>query len=146
LEQVAVVARQLDHLAIFVQAKPIRDHVDVLLGVLKHGIRVRRKIGVLIVKNLRRTDVLLKLHQEALIAYVDVLRVEGFHLVQLARLDHLVAGWGHTQVNKRVMQFGATKAAARCVTQHISRHYYCLPAIYSRYPRFELSVCGLTGA
>ena len=65
LQQVAVVARDLDHEAVLPEAEPLRDHVRVAAHVLDPAVGVRGEVGVLGEDRLR-ADVLLELHQEAL--------------------------------------------------------------------------------
>ena len=58
-----------------------------------------------------RGDVLLELHQQALLADVDVERVEGLHAVQVARVEERLAQGRHPEVDEGVVQVGVAEAA-----------------------------------
>ena len=64
LQQIAVVARQLDHQAVRPEPEPLRDHLAVGLGVRDPAGRVGGEVGVL-AEDVLRAHVLLELHQEA---------------------------------------------------------------------------------
>ena len=75
LQQVAVVAGDLHHEAVPVEAEALDRHLDVAARVLDPGVRVRGEVGVL------REDVLaghelLELHEQAALADLRVQRVE----------------------------------------------------------------------
>ena len=82
LQEVAVVARQLDHLARRAVAEPVDHLVGVGAGVLHPAVGERREVGVL-GEDVLGADVLLQLHEPALAADVDVERVERLHRVDL---------------------------------------------------------------
>ena len=81
LQEVSVVAPDLRDQAVGTKMEALRRHVDIALCVRDPAVRVRREVSVL-AENGLRGNVFLELHQEALLADVDVQRVERFHLVE----------------------------------------------------------------
>src|SRR5207245_8040658 len=57
-------------------------------------------------------DVLLQLHEQALIADVHAQRVKRLHLVELVRVEIALAQRRHTQIDERARERRATVAAA----------------------------------
>jgi hypothetical protein len=82
LEQVAVVARQLDDEALLVQPEPVYDVRHVLRRVLDERVRVRGEVRVLREDRLR-SHVLGQLDEQAIVADAHVQRVERLHPVEL---------------------------------------------------------------
>ncbi len=66
-----------------------------------------------VAENIIRADLLLKLHQKALIADVHMQWGEEFHPVQLVGADHVVADGGCPQINERVLQGCAAESTTR---------------------------------
>jgi hypothetical protein len=75
LQQVAVVARQLNHEAFAVDAEELLHAACIMARMLHPRLRVRGEIRVLR-KDLRGTHELLQLHQPTALAYERVQRVE----------------------------------------------------------------------
>ena len=90
LEQVTVVAAELDDQAPRVQGQALADRVRVPARVADPTVGIRREVRV-VGEDVGRGDVLLQLHEQALLADVDVERVEGLHLVQVARVEERLA-------------------------------------------------------
>ena len=90
LQQVAVVAGQLDDQALGAQPEPLGGQVGVVAGVAHPGVGVGREVGVLGEDRLRG-HVPLQLHQPALLADVGPQRVERLHLVELVGGEEALA-------------------------------------------------------
>ena len=78
LEQVAVVAGQLHHLAVRAQPEALDHRLHVIAGVGDPGIRIGGEVRVLREDLLRRHQ-LLELYQQALLADPNMQRIEGLH-------------------------------------------------------------------
>jgi hypothetical protein len=110
LEQVAVVAGQLDGQAVGRELQPLGDPLDVVATVGEPRVRVRREVRVL-GEDVLGSDVLLELHQEALLADVDPQGIERLHGVDPAGLDVALAQRRHAQVDEGVSQVRTAEAA-----------------------------------
>ena len=104
LQQIAVVAGQLDHEAVLAEPQPAAHDLAVRLGVGEHRVGEGREIGV-VVEDFPRADVLFELDQEALLADADVQRIERLHLVQLVPGGH---GAGTRATSRDRRRYGAT--------------------------------------
>src|SRR5690606_1147716 len=111
LQEVTVVAGELDDEALRAEAETRGDRLDVAAGMLEPGVRVGGKIGVL-GEDLRRFDVLLKLHEEAAFADLDDERVEGFGRFQAIGRDEALAGRRQSEIHD-LLQLAAAESAAR---------------------------------
>ena len=103
LEQVAVVAGQLDHLAVLPQPEALDHGGHVVARVGDPGIRIGREVCVLGEDRLRRHQ-LLELYEQALLADPHVQRIEGLHRPQLLQGDVALAQRRHAEVDERVAQ------------------------------------------
>ena len=110
LEEVAVVARQLDHVARRAVAEPVDHLVGVRAGVLHPAVGERREVGVL-GEDVLGADVLLQLHEPAAAADVHVERVEGLHRVGLVRPQVALTEGRHAEVDDGVPQGRAAEPA-----------------------------------
>ncbi len=110
LQQVAVVARELDDQAVRAEAQPLRDRLAVALGVRNPGGRVGGEVGVL-PEDVLGADVLLELHQEALPAHQRMQRKVGLHGVELLADEKALAQRRHAEVDERALEAGAAQAA-----------------------------------
>ena len=99
LQQVAVVAGDLHHLAAGPSLQRLDRHLGVAPRMLDPAGRVGREVGVL-GEDLLRRDELLQLHQEALVADVGVQRIERLHLVQLLGRDVRLAQRRHAEIDE----------------------------------------------
>ena len=118
LEQIPVVAGQLDHLVIDPEAPP-RDH---LLGVGARvrdpAVRIRREIGV-VGKNRLGLHVFLKLHEKAVVTDEHMQRVERLHAVQLVGAQEAFTQGRHPEIHERMTERRvAMPAAARAGARH----------------------------
>ena len=113
LQEVSVVARQLDDQAVGAEPEPLRDHRDVVPRVLDPAIGVGREIGVF-GEDLLGRDVLLELSQEASVADVDVQRIERLGAIQLARSSRSSRRAVTSPGRPGETQAGVAEATARC--------------------------------
>src|SRR5262245_2374140 len=112
LQQVAVVARDLDHPRGGTQTEPACHLVAVAPRVLDPAVRVRRKVCV-VGEDLLRRYVFLELHEEALGAHPGMQWVEPLQLVELLRLHMRLARRRHSEVDKRRLERSPTESATR---------------------------------
>ena len=110
LEQVPVVARQLDHGAAGVEAESLHGHVHVAARVLDPGVRVRREVRVLL-EDVRRGHELLELHEEAALTDLRVERVERLLRGEALGGHIALAERRHAEVHERVPQRAGAEAA-----------------------------------
>ena len=78
---------------------------------LSHESEIGRKISV-VAKNILRTLVFLQLHQQALLANIDMKRIVSLATVQIGSRRISLAKWRHPQIDKRPLQTAAAKAAS----------------------------------
>ena len=112
LQQIPIVARDFDHMAITTQPETIYHGLRVQAGVLDPAIRERRKVWV-VAKNVLRTHIGFKLDEIAFAADADVERIEWLHLVETLGRDVTFAQRGHAEVHHRVSQGRAAESANR---------------------------------
>ena len=110
LQQVAVVARDLDHEARGAESEARHHRLGIGLGVREPRVRVGGEVGVVAEDLLRRLE-LLQLHQEALLAHPGVQRIEALHAVEVSRLEVRVRGRRHAEIGKGQLERGAAEAA-----------------------------------
>ena len=113
LEQVTVVARELDDVTVGSETPPRNHLVGVAFDVLQPAVGVRREVGVL-GKDLGRADVLFELNEEASLADEDMERVERLHAIELVGSQEGLAKRRHPEIHERVMQRCCAVAAQRC--------------------------------
>ena len=130
-EEIAVVAAELDDEIVGAESQLVDHRPGVATGVLDPARRVRREIGVL-GENLGRAHVLRELDEPTLLARVNAQRVERLHPVELVGPQEALAEWRHAEVDERLRQRRATKAACRAgggdgdvVGQRLDRHGRC---------------------
>ena len=99
LEQVSVVACELDHLVLRAETKPLDHLLGVDPAVLDPAIGVRGKVGV-VAEDVLGAHVGLELDQKTLAADVGVERVERLHLVELVATHVAFAKRRHPQVHE----------------------------------------------
>ena len=114
LQEIPVVARELDDQRLLVEAESGGDHLDVGLGVREPGIGVRREVGV-VPEDVFRAHVLLELHEEALAAHVGVQRIEGLPGVERLRRDVALAQRRKTEIDEGVLEWCTAETARRPV-------------------------------
>ena len=112
LEEVAVVAGQLDDPARARQCEAFDDHLYVAAGVLDPRVGVRGEVGVF-AEDLGRGHVLFELDQQAALADTGHERVEGLALVQPIRGDEALAERRHPEVAHHLAEGARTGAADR---------------------------------
>ena len=105
LQEVAVVAGDLDHEGVLAEAEPVDRGVDEALGVRHPRVAVRREVGV-VAEDVLGRDVRRQLDQQALRADPDVQRVEGLALVELVGREVALARRRHAEVDERVGELG----------------------------------------
>src|SRR5262249_21829573 len=71
LEEIAVVASELDGVMPGAKTEPGGDHVDVAAGVPEPGVGVRREVGILR-EDMVGSDVFLDLHEKAMRAHIGM--------------------------------------------------------------------------
>src|SRR5947207_3133852 len=108
----AVVAGQLHGEAVRAQLQPALDHVAVDARVLDPTRGVGREIGVL-AEDVVGADVLLQLHQEALVANERVQWIVRLHLVELRGGQKALAQRRHAEIDEGVPDRGLAEPAAR---------------------------------
>jgi len=91
LEQIAIVACNLNDMAMATKAKALHNHVRVSLRVLQPRVRVRREVCVLD-EDILWTHVRFELNQETVLTDVNVEWVESLHVVELVRFHMTLAG------------------------------------------------------
>ena len=101
LEQVAVVAGELDDLVLWAEIESLDHSLGVDAAVLDPAIRVRGEVRV-VAEDVLGADVRLELDQETLAADVDVERVERLHLVELVATHVAFAERRHSQIHEGV--------------------------------------------
>ena len=111
LQQVAVVARDLDDQAVGAEAEALDRHRRRSACVRDPGVGVRREVGVLGEDVLRRHE-LLELHQQAVLADLRVERIERLHRVGAVGRHVALAQRRHAEVDERVAQRRRAEAAA----------------------------------
>jgi len=99
LEQVAVVAPELDDEALGPEREPVGDHRDVVLRVLEPRRGERREVGVL-GEDAIGSDVLVELHEEAVGAHPNVKRIERLHSVERVGRHVALAQRRHAQIHE----------------------------------------------
>ncbi len=103
LQQVAVVAGDLEHQAGSAELEALDHGVHVALGVLDPAVRVRAEIGV-VGKDGLAAHVFVQLDQPALIADVGVERIERLHRIELVRAQEALTEGAHAEVHEGVDQ------------------------------------------
>ena len=111
LEQVAVVAAELDHEAVRVQLEPGADRVGVGARMAEPAVGVGREVGI-VGEDVGGRDVLLQLDEQALLTDVDMERIEGLHVVQVAFVEERLAQRRHPEVDERAAQVGVRRSGS----------------------------------
>ncbi len=110
LQEVAVIARQLDGQAVGAEVQALGDLLAVALGVRHPARREGREIGVL-GEDRFRAHILLELHEVAGLADQHVQREVHLHLIDFAGLQEALAGRRHAEVDECVLEPAAAKPA-----------------------------------
>src|SRR5262249_29388918 len=124
-QQIAIIARDLDDLALPVQAKTFDHHFDIGFGMLEPRFRIGGEIGI-VAKNMVGAFKFLELHQEAAFAHINVQRIKALDLIKLRRFQPRLSKGRLTQVYKSMPQYGSTKPTT--VLSHRNNHCF-LPII-----------------
>ena len=111
LQEIAVIACDLDNAAVGAKAEPPDDLVAVRPRVRDPTVRVRREVRVVVEELFGRHD-RLELHEQALPADPHVQRIELLRLVQPIRRHILLAERRQAQIDKRVLETSSAEAAA----------------------------------
>ena len=82
LKQITIVTGDLDNAVLARQPELIDHLIDVATSVIQPGIRERRKVSV-VGEDLLTSDVLLQLHEEAVLADPDSEWIKSFHSIEL---------------------------------------------------------------
>ncbi len=110
LQQVTVVACDLDDEAGGIESEPRQHQLRVTLAVLEPAVRIGRKISIVAEEFLRARN-LVQLYQEAFAADIGVQRVCRFRRLQIFSPDIRVRQRRHAQVAERVRKPRRTKSA-----------------------------------
>ena len=110
LEEIPVVARDLDDEAPGPEAEPLRDRLDVAARMLEPRLGVRREVGVLPEDALRRDDGR-QLDEEARPADEREQRIHRFRPVELVGLEVGVREWRRAEICEHLLQLRAAEAA-----------------------------------
>ncbi len=110
LEQIAVVARELDDEAVAVEAEAVDGRGDRVARVGDPGVGVGGEVGVL-GEDLFGGDEFLKLDEETALAGAGVERIERLHRAEAVGGDVGLTQGRHTQVDEGMAQLGAAEAA-----------------------------------
>src|SRR5262245_15829908 len=103
LQQVTVIAGDLDDLALPGNGEK-RNHLSHIgLGVPQPRIRERREIGV-VAEYVLRTFPFLELNEKALTAHEGLERIEWLHLLQIFRLEIGVRKRRHAEIDEHVLE------------------------------------------
>src|SRR5690606_15131739 len=100
LQQVAIVAGDLDHPALRSEVQPTAHLLDIPLAMGEPGVGEGGEVGVLSAEDVLAGDVLVKLHEEAVLADERVERVEWLHLVELLAGQEALAERRLAEVNE----------------------------------------------
>ena len=110
LQQIAVIARQLDDQAVRPQPEPSCDHLAVCFGVGDPGGRIGGVVGVFSEDGLR-ADILLQLDEEAAPADEHMKREVRLHRVELGVREKALAQWRHPEIDEGVFEPAAAESA-----------------------------------
>jgi hypothetical protein len=83
LQQIAVIARNLDNKFIFIQAESFNHHFNIVLAMFQPAIRIGRKIGISGMENVLCLFELFQLNQQAVFADINVQRIVRLHPVEV---------------------------------------------------------------
>src|SRR5262249_21572408 len=119
LQQVAVVARDLDHPAVRAEAEAPDHELAVLTRMLHPALRIGGEIRVFAEDALRRYE-LLELYEVAALADVGVQRIVGLHRPELLAGDVGLTQGRHAQVDEGVLQRMAAEATGRHARHSVS--------------------------
>ena len=111
LEQVTVIAAELDDEALGPKPEPLLDHPAVAAGMFHPSRREGREIGVL-GEDVRRAHEFRELDQPAMMANPGVQRVIGLGLVELLLGEEALAERRHAEIDEGVLQRRAAMAAS----------------------------------
>src|ERR1700683_1709990 len=120
LEQVAIVAGELDNKAVFVVVEHVNHFVGIGLGVSNPTIRIGREISVFF-ENRLDADVFLQLHQETVVTQQNMQREESLALIKLGSGQESFAQRRHSQIHKSVAQSPSAKPADAHLTTRLGR-------------------------
>ena len=110
LQQVAVVARELDHQAARVEPESLDRHLDVPARVLDPRVGVRGEVRVLAEDRIRR-DELLELHEQADVTHLGMERIERLHRGDAFRRHVALAERRHAEIDERAPKRRGAEAA-----------------------------------
>jgi len=119
LQQVAVIAADLDDSALRPEAQPLGHHLDVSPSVIEPSIRIGRKIRVFR-KDMLRRHILLQLHKQAIAADTGGKGIERLHRIQLILRAIALAQLRHAEIDKLGKRAAAEPAG--CVAIHRVNH------------------------
>jgi hypothetical protein len=108
LQQVAVVARDLDDPGLATQPETADHHRGILFGMAQPGLGIRAEVDIVAEDRLRALE-LVELHQPAVAANVGVQRIEGLTCSRLVRCDEGVGERRHAEIGEGLAQ--------RCLTE-----------------------------
>ena len=115
LQQISVIAAELDDPARRPEAEPLGHRFDVSPRVIEPGIRIGREIGVFR-KDMLRRDVLLELHEKAVAADIGGERIERLHRIELVLCEIALAKRRHAEIDELGKRAAAEPAV--CVVIH----------------------------
>jgi hypothetical protein len=105
LEQITVVASNLDDARIGVQAEALDHHAGIGFGVTQPGLGIRREVGVGVVEQFIGGAEILQLHQAAFAAHEGTQGIEFFRPICLIGTAHRVRNGRHAEIDKRLGQW-----------------------------------------
>ena len=117
LEQVAVVARNLDHQTVRIEREAAARHFAVLGRMRQPIIGVGREVDV-VAEQLLRRHVIVQLHEFAALAHLRTQRIALLVARRVHRLEKCVRGRLHPQIGHRHREPAAARAAARNGAYH----------------------------
>ena len=135
LEQIAVVARDLDDEGVALEAEPVnRSNSRTRRAWVHPGIAVRGEVGVMTEDFVGR-EVGGQLYEQALRADSHVQWVEGLALVELIATQVALAWRRHAEVDERVGQRSTAESAARCAHWRSRRSSSSCPVLIRSWTR-----------
>ena len=111
LEQITVIAAELDDEALGPETEPLLDHFAVAAGMLDPGGGDGREIGIF-GEDMRRAHEFRQLDQPAMVTDPCVQRVIDFRLIELLLGEETLAERRHAKINEGVLQGRAAMAAS----------------------------------
>ena len=110
LQQIAVIAGELDREAFRPEPEPLLDHRAIGPGVRDPGGRVGGEVGIF-AEDALGADIFAELHQPAALAHQSMQRVERLHRIEAFRRHEALAKGRHAEIDEAVLEAGTAETA-----------------------------------